>query len=281
MSFINLNSQLPKPTVHNLTLYKGVVIDNNDPMHLDRIKCHIPELYDSELGEVPWILPVKYCMFGQGSGFGQFGAPPIGAIALVELQGNDPNFPVYRGFMLTEENVNAKYVPGTYGVLDPNGSELFVDTNSKTLTYTHVSGIQFVLNPDGTFRVNVPKDEQVQIGENANISVGGNANLTVQGNATGNISGNANLTCSELSVQASGNADFQCSQFNVKASSAHFQCPVFTGNIANTYGSGGTGASISGGIQNTGGTISSNGIVLDTHVHGGVRAGSDNTSGPQ
>ena len=267
MSFINLNSQLPRATVHDLTLYKGEVIDNNDPMHLDRIKCRIPELYDNELGEVPWILPVKYCMFGQGSGFGQFGVPPIGAIALVELQGNDPNFPVYRGFMLTEENVNTKYVPGTYGVLDPNGSELFVDTNSKTLTYTHVSGIQFVLNPDGTFQVNVPKDEQVQIGENANINVGGNANLTVKGDATGNITGKATLTCNTLSVSASGNADFKCSQFNVKASSAHFQCPVFTGNISNTYGTGGTGATISGGITNNGGTISSNGVVLDTHTH--------------
>ena len=95
------------------------------------------------------------------------------------------------------------------------------------------------------------------------------------------MQGNTDLTCSKLSVQASGNADFQCSQFNVKASSAHFQCPVFTGNIANTYGAGGAGATIRGGIQNTGGTISSNGIVLDTHVHGGVRTGSGNTSGPQ
>lgn len=266
MSFISLNSQLPKLN-HESMIYKGEVIDNNDPLHLDRIKCRIPELYDNELGEVPWILPVKYCLFGQGSGFGSFGVPPVGAIALVELQGNDPNFPIYRGYMLTEENVNTKYVPGTYGILDPNGSELFVDTNSKTLTYTHVSGIQFVLNPDGTFTVNVPKDENVQIGGNANINVTGNANLTVGGDATGSITGNANLSCNQLSVEASGNADFQCSQFNVKASSAHFQCPVFTGNIANTYGAGGAGATISGGIKNTGGTIESNGIVLDTHTH--------------
>lgn len=266
MSFISLNSQLPKLN-HESMIYKGEVIDNNDPLHLDRIKCRIPELYDNELGEVPWILPVKYCLFGQGSGFGSFGVPPVGAIALVELQGNDPNFPIYRGYMLTEENVNTKYVAGTYGILDPNGSELFVDTNSKTLTYTHVSGIQFVLNADGTFAVNVPKDENVQIGGNANINVTGNANLTVGGDATGSITGNANLSCNQLSVEASGNADFQCSQFNVKASSAHFQCPVFTGNIANTYGAGGAGATISGGIQNTGGTISSNGIVLDTHTH--------------
>ena len=267
MSFINLNSQLPKAPNNSLTLYKGVVIDNDDPLFLDRIKCRIPELYDDELGEVPWILPVKYCMFGQGDGFGHFGAPPIGSIALVELQGNDPNFPVYRGFMLTEDNVNLKYVPGTYGIIDPNGSELFVDTNKKTLTYTHVTGIQFVLNPDGSFNVHVPKDEQVQIGGNANISVGGDANLLIEGNATADVLGNAELTCKELAVQASGNTNIECATFNVKAESAHLQCPVFTGNIANTYGSGGAGATITGGIQNTGGEISSNGIVLDTHTH--------------
>ena len=44
---------------------------------------------------------------------------------------------------------------------------------------------------------------------------------------------------------------------------------------------GGAGTTISGSITQTGGTLSSNGIVLATHTHGGVRAGGDSTGGPQ
>lgn len=255
MSFINLNSQLPKNS--SSCLYKGVVINNQDPLGLDRIQCRVPELYDDEIGEVPWILPIKYCLFGQGQGYGQFGVPPLGSVALIELQGNDPNFPVYRGFLLTDANKQERYTPGTYGIIDPNGSELCIDTNNQTLSYAHISGIQFILNADGTFNINVAKDH--------NIQVNGNSNITVNGSAT---------------VKAGSNIDFECAQFNVKAESAHFECPVFTGNLANTYGSGGTGATISGGIENTGGTISSNGIVLDTHRHSGVQVGSGNTGAP-
>lgn len=43
----------------------------------------------------------------------------------------------------------------------------------------------------------------------------------------------------------------------------------------------GQGSSMQGGFTNMGGTVSSNGIVLDTHTHGGVQPGSGNTGGPQ
>ena len=51
------------------------------------------------------------------------------------------------------------------------------------------------------------------------------------------------------------------------------------GNITQTGKSGQT-ATFVGGITNTGGQISSNGIVLETHVHKGVTTGSSNTGEP-
>ena len=44
---------------------------------------------------------------------------------------------------------------------------------------------------------------------------------------------------------------------------------------------GGAGTVISGSITQTGGTLSSNGIVLATHTHTGVQPGGGNTGGPQ
>ncbi|MCM1513237.1 MAG: oxidoreductase [Oxalobacter formigenes] len=54
---------------------------------------------------------------------------------------------------------------------------------------------------------------------------------------------------------------------------------LVTGALQQT-GAKGRGAQTSGGLANTGGTISSNGIVLDSHVHSGVQAGGSNTGGP-
>ncbi len=52
-----------------------------------------------------------------------------------------------------------------------------------------------------------------------------------------------------------------------------------TGQMTQT-GSKGSGARMQGGITNTGGTISSNGVVLETHKHGGVQPGGGETGGP-
>lgn len=38
---------------------------------------------------------------------------------------------------------------------------------------------------------------------------------------------------------------------------------------------------INGGVTQSGGTMSSNGVVVDAHKHGGVRSGSDTSGGPQ
>ncbi len=52
-----------------------------------------------------------------------------------------------------------------------------------------------------------------------------------------------------------------------------------TGSIGQT-GEKGAGAKFTGGIENTGGTTSSNGIVVETHLHPGVEPGGSNTGTP-
>ncbi len=44
---------------------------------------------------------------------------------------------------------------------------------------------------------------------------------------------------------------------------------------------GGAGSHITGELVQTGGQLSSNGVVLDSHVHSGVQTGPSNTGGPQ
>lgn len=57
-----------------------------------------------------------------------------------------------------------------------------------------------------------------------------------------------------------------------------------TGQIVGQGGmavSGGAGSTISGNMTHSGGTLTSNGIALHSHAHGGIKAGGDVSGGPQ
>lgn len=272
MSFNSLNAQLPVEDKGN-RLYKGVVVDNNDPLHLDRIKVSIPELIDPELGETPWIFPIKNCMFGQGKGYGQFGPPPIGAVVIVELQGQDVNFAYYSGYLLDKQNTVQDLQPGQYRTVDPSGSVLNIDTINNTFDYNHISGVVFHIE-NGTL--------SIMTNQHINMQVNGDTSITTQGQTDISSQGNVNINSQgQTAIKASGNINAECSTFDVKASSMNVHCPIHCVSISTTYGSGGVGATITGGIRNTGGQIESNGIVLETHVHGGVETGGGNTGGPK
>lgn len=274
MSFINLNNQIPNE-IQGLKIYRGIVIDNNDPLHLDRIKCIIPNLYDDSIGDVPWIIPVKHCIFGQSDNIGEFGVPPVGSIVCVQLQENDPNFPVYTGFLMSDKGSQNQV--GVFTVIDQSGSKLTIDTVNKNAKYEHCTGASFEITKDGGFNVNIPQNMVTNIQGNLNATIKGNADCTINGNLNCTVNGNTKVKTSEANIECSGNITNKCATFIVEASVAQIKCPVQCGNISNTYGAGGAGATIKGGIQNTGGTISSNGIVLDSHTH---TAPHGETSGP-
>lgn len=272
MSFNSLNDQLPIMEQGN-RLYKGIVVDNNDPLHLDRLKVRIPNLFDPDLGEIPWIFPIKHNQFGQGKGYGQFGVPPIGATVIVELQGNDPNFAYYSGYLLDTGNTVEDLQPGQYRTVDPSGSVLNIDTINNIFDYNHVSGVTFHIE-NGTLSVTA--------NQHLNMQVQGNTRITTQGQTDISSEGNVNINSSgQTAITAAGNINAQCSTFDVQASSMNVHCPIHCVSISTTYGTGGTGATITGGIKNTGGTIESNGIVLETHTHPGVESGGSSTGQPQ
>ncbi|MGA9365518.1 MAG: phage baseplate assembly protein V [Bacteroidota bacterium] len=68
--------------------YQGVVTDNQDPMHLGRIKAKVPDVYgDDESG---WALPCA-----PFSGF--CALPKVNAGVWIEFIGGDPDYPVWSG----------------------------------------------------------------------------------------------------------------------------------------------------------------------------------------
>lgn len=173
MSFDNLNKDLSKPL--GLRLFQGIVIDNNDPLGLDRVKCSVPELYNPDIGPIPWIVPVKASMFGQGGGCGSFGVPPVGSTLIIALQENDANYPVYLGYFVSMQNKNPN-PPGVHALVDQSGSTLKVDTNSNELTYSHVSGVTINMK-DGNLSITASSNQTVKISGNVDYDVGGAFNI--------------------------------------------------------------------------------------------------------
>lgn len=78
----------------------------------------------------------------------------------------------------------------------------------------------------------------------------------------------------------------QAGQMTISGTQLTIQCPVVVEQLL-TYQAGlsGTGSAagttISGNISHSGGELSSNGVTLHAHRHGGVAAGGDLSGGPQ
>src|SRR5215470_16711070 len=72
--------------------YRGLVVDNQDPKNLARIRAKVPEvLQDVDSG---WALPsLPYA--GKGSGF--YRVPPPGAGVWIEFEAGDPSRPIWTG----------------------------------------------------------------------------------------------------------------------------------------------------------------------------------------
>lgn len=72
--------------------YRGIVIDNEDPLMLGRLQVSVPQV----LGEVltAWAMP---CVPYAGRQVGFYMMPSVGAAVWVEFEGGDPDYPIWAG----------------------------------------------------------------------------------------------------------------------------------------------------------------------------------------
>lgn len=271
MSFSKLNETIQDfaPPINQFFL--GTVVENNDPQGLDRIKVSIPELFNPEVNELPWCLPLKHPIFGQGANYGIYGVPAINSKVIVLFQKNDLNFPVYISAVLIAGNKSQDLgfnSPQQYGFIDPSGNKLHVDMETQTWAFTHSSGANVVIDKNNKITINCA-----------------DAEVNAQKTATVNTE-TSTINCTTSNVKCS-TANTEASQFNVKASQTQFDCPTnnFAGiincqSIATGYGGSGGTATITGDLEVRGDAEIAN-IQFSTHVHSGVETGGGSTGGPR
>jgi hypothetical protein len=72
--------------------YRGLVVDNIDPMQIGRIMAQVPDV----LGLIPssWAMP---CVPFAGIQSGAFMVPPIGSQVWMEFEQGNPDYPIWTG----------------------------------------------------------------------------------------------------------------------------------------------------------------------------------------
>jgi uncharacterized protein involved in type VI secretion and phage assembly len=129
--------------------YRGVVIDNNDPLKIGRIRATVEDVY-GEL-ESGWATPSA--PFG-GNQMGYFAVPDVGAGVWIEFEYGDPDYPIWSGCWWGAE----REMPS---VLDPEnpkvlimtkgGHSILLDDTSggEGITLKTSGGQKIVMNSDG------------------------------------------------------------------------------------------------------------------------------------
>jgi uncharacterized protein involved in type VI secretion and phage assembly len=137
--------------------YRGVVIDNIDPLQIGRIQAQVPDV----LGERPssWALP---CVPAAGIQAGSFIVSPLGSQVWIEFERGDPDYPIWAGGFWGEVAdvptlglAPAAIPPGQNIVLQTTGQNALVLSDAPPsstgggITLKAASGATIIVNETG------------------------------------------------------------------------------------------------------------------------------------
>lgn len=184
--------------------YRGVVVDNNDPLKAGRVRVRVYPMFHHVLEEqLPWAIMSDPFMGGLNNVGGTF-IPDVGAHVFVFFEAGDHRAPVYFGGAPAMEGGTpdlpaASRENGTYphnkvyrtsnGIVvefdntsgservvikHPSGTEMKIDSGGFTITDVGNT----VIDADGNITINASGDVDLSASGNANVSASGNVVVT-------------------------------------------------------------------------------------------------------
>ena len=160
--------------------HKGIVVDNQDPRRLGRVKCLIEGLLPGEedlvpgtdvanvegplvtapkYQSLPWISQETPAALGGRTDSGGFWVPEVGAELKIEFPWEDIYFGEYTGYWQsdkTHQGIHNDGYPESYGFQDRQGTGWRVDKGNKLAEFLHTSGIKVQMNEAGGLNIQVP-----------------------------------------------------------------------------------------------------------------------------
>lgn len=128
------------------SIYRGMVIDDQDPLHLSRLKVYIPTI---QRGLEIWALP-KGIYGSLGSGIRGF-IPKVGEVVYITFEMGDPLKPYWEYHSWAQGEVPKDFEDNdTMGIVTLNGTKILLSEKSGTLTIQVQNNINIkVINQDG------------------------------------------------------------------------------------------------------------------------------------
>lgn len=149
----------PKNDLKNV--HKGIVVKNNDPLKLGRVKAIVKGLFEdtaNDYEKLPWITCFNSNDFGNNKG--SINPPKINSkIKVLWLDDNDIYFPYYDGYWLDKTNspciADGFYTefqnnyPNVYGHQDSKGNYELVNEEQGFTERNYEGGYKVKINKDG------------------------------------------------------------------------------------------------------------------------------------
>ena len=139
-------------------MYRGQVLDNNDPDKLGRIKVNLFGLTDGiDVEDLPWSVPAMPLFAGAGSGFGYFAIPELNTFVWCFFEALDIYQPVY--FAEATDGIHG--LPAERLTNYPNTkviktkSEIIITVNdlAKTIRLDHPTGAYILIDGTGNIQI--------------------------------------------------------------------------------------------------------------------------------
>ncbi len=130
------------------------VVDNNDPLRIQRVRVRIPILHNGvQDSQLPWVAPQDMNGVGHGGGASSQFVPVVGSLVKVIFKNGNPHMPEYTAKVLVPGNVSpvlAVNYPNRWGIVDPKGNQFWVDMQAGDAEFLHHSGTLVHINNDGS-----------------------------------------------------------------------------------------------------------------------------------
>ena len=141
--------------------YRALVVDNDDPDQLGRVKIRIPGVLGTgdqiPVNYLPWAVPATSIFTGSGSDYGNFAVPEVGSYVFVFFEAEDIYQPVYFAEAPTKlhglPSERTTNYPYRKVLKTKNGLIILVDDFSKEIQINHPTGASLKIDSSGNVTI--------------------------------------------------------------------------------------------------------------------------------
>lgn len=201
MSFLRPSQDFTTPNLGE-EFYRAVVVDNNDPEKIHRVKIRIEELHGTEReipnSNLPWAIHFRPSFLGGGSNLSSGAVPRVGSEVIVTHIRGEIYQPAYM-FELAHNGTRLSQVeedyPESYALRDSDGN------------FWHINMVEDKLDIlfNGTQYLQITVDRNEIIGNDQTIDIGNNETRTIGTDKTESIGNNESNTIGNNKVENIGN----------------------------------------------------------------------------